>query len=115
MLGYAIGLYLMEFVGYRIIGLYGLTEKYEYIQHRYRQYDAWAVGIAGFTPIPYKAFTITAGAFEINFLVFVAASVISRSARFFLVAYLIHRYGETVKVFIDRYFNLLTIAFIALL
>jgi len=115
MLGYAIGLYLMEFVGYRIIGLYGLTEKYEYIQHLYRTYDAWAVGIAGFTPIPYKAFTITAGAFEINFLVFVLASVVSRSARFFIVAALIYKYGEPIRGFIDRYFNVLTLAFVALM
>lgn len=109
--GYAIGLYFMEGVGYNIIKLYGLTDRYLYIQQLYRQYDAWAVGIAGFTPIPYKLFTISAGAFGINLSVFVIASVVSRSARFFIVAALIYKYGERIRAFIDRYFNLITIAF----
>ncbi len=115
MLGYGIGLYFMEFVGHNIIALYGLADKFEYIQELYRNYDAWAVGIAGFTPIPYKAFTITAGAFKINFLVFIGASLVSRSLRFFIIAFLIHRYGSPIKSFIDRYFNILTIVFILLL
>jgi membrane protein YqaA with SNARE-associated domain len=55
-----------------------------YIETLYNTYDAWAVGIAGFTPIPYKVFTIAAGMFKINFTVFVLASMVSRSARFFL-------------------------------
>jgi membrane protein YqaA with SNARE-associated domain len=115
MLGYGIGLYFMEFVGYNIINFYGLTEKYDYIRTLYIDYDAWAVGIAGFTPIPYKVFTITAGAFEINFLVFVAASLVSRSLRFFIVALLIYKYGSPIKGFIDKYFNILTVAFVVLL
>ncbi len=115
MLGYGIGFYFMEFIGYNIIALYGLADKFEYIQELYRQYDAWAVGIAGFTPIPYKAFTITAGAFKINFLVFIGASLVSRSLRFFIIAFLIYRYGSPIKRFIDRYFNVLTVAFILLL
>jgi membrane protein YqaA with SNARE-associated domain len=80
---------------------------------------AWAVGIAGFTPIPYKVFTISAGFFEMPFAVFVAASAISRSLRFFVVAGLIgmlyKRYGDRIKTFIDRYFNFLAVAFVVLL
>ena len=113
--GYLIGLYLMEIVGYNIVKFYGLTGKFEYIQTLYRQYDAWAVGIAGFTPIPYKAFTITAGAFRIDFLVFILASIVSRSARFFIVAFLIRRFGSPIKNFIDKYFNILTMLFTAAL
>jgi membrane protein YqaA with SNARE-associated domain len=113
--GYLIGLYLMEALGYNIINFYGLTEKYHYIQQLYREYDALAVGVAGFTPIPYKVFTIAAGAFEINFWVFLLASAVSRSARFFLLGGIIYIYGEEIKVFIDRYFNLLTIIFAVLL
>lgn len=105
----------MEIAGNRIIELYGLSEKFAYIQTMYRNYDAWAVGIAGFTPIPYKAFTITAGAFGISFPVFVLASVVSRSARFFIVAALIYRYGGRIKGFIDRYLNIITIVFTVLL
>jgi membrane protein DedA with SNARE-associated domain len=79
------------------------------------KYDAWAIGIAGFTPIPYKVFTISAGAFEINFSVFVFASLISRSARFFLVGSLIRIFGAQIQSFIDRYFDLLAVAFTVLL
>ncbi len=109
--GYLIGLYFMEAVGYNIISFYGLTDSFFHIQQLYRQYDAIAVGIAGFTPIPYKVFTIAAGAFEINFWVFVLASLVSRSARFFLLGGIIYFYGEGIREFIDRYFNILTIIF----
>ncbi len=113
--GYGIGLYFMEFVGTHIIDLYGLTDKYAYIQELYRHYDAWAVAIAGFTPIPYKVFTITAGAFRINFFVFIAASFVSRSARFFIIALLIRKYGEPIRLFIDKYFNILTLALVIII
>jgi len=110
--GYLIGLQLMASVGDPIVRFYGLAEKYEYIQMLYAQYDAWAVGIAGFTPIPYKVFTITAGAFRINFIVFLIASAVSRSARFFLVGGLIYVLGPRIQSFIERYFNVLAIAFV---
>jgi membrane protein YqaA with SNARE-associated domain len=109
--GYLIGLYFMEAVGYNIISFYGLTDSFLHIQQLYRQYDAIAVGIAGFTPIPYKVFTIAAGAFEINFWVFILASLVSRSLRFFLLGGIIYFYGEGIREFIDRYFNILTIIF----
>ena len=113
--GYFIGLEFIDTVGMHILTLYGATEKYEYIRDLYVKYDAWAVGIAGFTPIPYKVFTIAAGAFKIDFLVFVLASLAGRAGRFFLVAFLIYRFGPPIKVFIDKYFNILTIVFFALL
>ena len=114
-LGYLIGWQFMITVGEKIIQLYGLTHKMQYIKDLYIQYDAWAIGIAGFTPIPYKVFTISAGAFDINFTVFVIASVISRAARFFLVGGLIYIFGPKIKAFIDKYFNMLAIAFVVLL
>ena len=114
-LGYLIGWQFMITVGEKIIQLYGLTHKMQYIKELYMQYDAWAIGIAGFTPIPYKVFTISAGAFDINFTVFVIASAISRAARFFLVAWLIYLFGPKIKTFIDKYFNILAITFVVLL
>lgn len=79
----------------------------------------WAVAIAGFTPIPYKVFTIASGFFEMNFPVFVLASAISRSLRFFIVAGLIgmlyKKFGNRVEKWIDKYFNWLAIAFAVLL
>jgi len=114
-LGYMIGFQFMELAGLRIIHFYGLTEKYTYIGELYNHYNAWAVMIAGFTPLPYKIFTIAGGAFEINFTVFLVASALSRSARFFIVAWLIYRFGERIRSFIDKYFNLMTVVFTVLL
>ncbi len=114
-LGYLIGWQFMASVGSRIVNFYGLTDKVAYIETLYNTYDAWAVGIAGFTPIPYKVFTIAAGMFKINFTVFVLASMVSRSARFFLVGGLIYLFGPRIQRFIDRYFNLLAVTFTVLL
>ena len=85
------------------------------VQALYAEHDFWVVFAAGFTPIPYKVITIAAGVFLINFPVFVLASIIGRSARFFLVAGLIRRYGPGIRSFVDRYFNLLSLLFLLLL
>ena len=88
---------------------------FERVQGLFAEYDFWVVFTAGFTPIPYKVITIGSGVFNINLPVFLVASVISRSLRFFLVAWLLHRYGSGMREFIDRYFNLLSIIFVLLL
>ena len=113
--GYLIGYEFMGLVGDRIIAAYGLTEAYRQVGEMYNRWNAIAVAIAGFTPIPYKLFTIAGGAFRINFPVFIIASLLSRAARFYLVGLLIYHYGEAIKSFIDRYFNLLALLFAALL
>jgi len=113
--GYLIGWQFMAGVGRKIIEFYGLVDKVDYIRTLYNTYDAWAIGIAGFTPIPYKVFTITAGLFEINFAVFLLASSLSRSARFFLVAGLIYLFGPRIQRFIEKYFDILAVAFTILL
>ena len=105
----------METIGNKIILFYDFGDKFNYIKVLYQNYDAWAVGVAGFTPIPYKVFTISAGAFRINFPVFLFASLVSRSARFFLVGGLIYRFGPRIQSFIEKYFNILAIAFTVLL
>ena len=114
-LGYAIGLLFFSVVGEPILRFYGYTEQFEFVQSLYARYDVWFVGAAGFTPIPYKVFTIAAGAFDMDLLRFVVVSALSRGARFFLVAALIFRFGSPIKTFIDKYFNLLTFLFIILL
>lgn len=85
------------------------------VHDAFQRHEAWAVAIAGFTPVPYKVFTIGAGVFYVNFKVFVLASALGRGARFFLVAGLLAVYGDPVRVFIERYFEALTVAFVALL
>lgn len=113
--GYLIGWQFMAGIGEKIISFYGLSAKVEYIGALYQEYDAWAIGIAGFTPIPYKVFTISAGMFHINFPVFIFASIVSRSARFFLVGGLIYIFGPQIQAFIEKYFNILAVAFTILL
>ena len=94
----------------------GFSEQIFYsIQEQYNQWNFWIIFTAGFTPIPYKVFTITAGAFSISFPMFVIASIVSRSARFFLVAGLIRLFGDPIREFIDKYFNLLAILFTILI
>lgn len=114
-IGYGLGLGFMDTVGFRILEWYGLTDQYEVVQNLYQQYDALAVAAAAFTPLPYKLFTITAGAFKINFITFILVSIAARSARFFLVAGFIYRFGAPVRKFIEHYFNLLATLFFLLL
>lgn len=125
----SVGSLLGGMLGYYIgFGLWGLTsqffftyvpgfthETFDKVQQLYVQYDFLIVFTAGFTFIPYKIFTISSGVFGINFLGFFVASLISRSARFFLIAGLIWRFGAPIKRFIDKYFNLLATLFVILL
>jgi membrane protein YqaA with SNARE-associated domain len=90
-------------------------EAFAAVQDLYNRYDFWAVFLAGLTPIPYKVFTLSSGIFGISFPVFLLASVLSRGLRFFVVAGLIYRFGPPISRFIDRYFNLLTWVFGALI
>lgn len=114
-IGYFIGLEFYELAGRPIIEFYSIQNGYEQVRQLYHDWDSIAVVIAGFTPIPYKVFTIAAGAFEINFFTFLLASAVGRGARFFLVAALIRWIGPGIKDLIDRYFNLCTIIFAILL
>ena len=91
------------------------AKSFEGVQELYRKWDFWVVFTAGFTPIPYKIFTICGGVFQIDFPMFVLASAVSRSARFFLVAGLLRIWGEPVRGFIDRRLGLVSIAAISLL
>jgi membrane protein YqaA with SNARE-associated domain len=114
-LGYSLGFWFMDSVGMPIVDWYGLSGKYEMVQQYFKEYDVWIVGTAGFTPIPYKLFTITAGFVKSNFFTFMLVSLVARSARFFLVATLVWKFGPQIKGFIERYFNILSIAFVVLL
>lgn len=90
-------------------------EVYFNVKELYDRYDFWVIFTAGFTPLPYKLITITAGVFDINFWMFILASVVSRGLRFFVVGWLIWRFGAPIKSFIDKYFNLIAVAFTVLL
>ena len=109
--GYGIGYYGGRPLVYKLFP----DKRVRAVERYYDRYNAWAIGIAGLTPLPYKIFTISGGACAINFKVFVVASVISRSLRFFAVAGLIYFFGEPIQAFIEKYLDLLSIAFVVLL
>lgn len=115
MFGYYIGLALMDIIGWRIIDFYNARALFTELFKTFNEYNFWAVLIAAITPIPYKVFTISAGAANANFAVFMIASIIGRSIRFFSVGALIFIFGERIKNFIDKYFNWLSIVFVVLL
>lgn len=117
MFGYWIGHALWEGVsGFFFARVPGVTpHSFEMVQSLYNKYDFWAVFLAGFTPLPYKVFTLASGVFAISFPIFVIASTISRGARFFILAGLVHWKGPEIKGFIDRHFNRLAWAFAVLL
>ncbi len=115
MLGYLIGIALMDVIGWKIIDFYNARELFTQLFSKFNEYNFWAVLIAAITPIPYKVFTIAAGAANATFWVFMVASIIGRSLRFFAVGALIYIFGERIKNFIDKYFNWLSILFMVLL
>jgi len=115
--GYFIGMKIWEYTSnFFFTYVPGFTpEVFNHVKDLYGDNAFWAVFVSGFTPIPYKIFTIAAGVCKISFIVFLASSVLGRGLRFFLVGGLIRIFGEPVKKFINKYFNLLTILFAVLL
>ncbi len=91
------------------------VDSFKRVEELYNTYNFWIVFTAGFTPIPYKLITISAGVFNIDFVMFLVASVVARGARFFMVSGLIWKFGTPIKGFIEKYFNLLALAFTVLL
>lgn len=116
--GYGIGKSLWHLVDsffFRYLAIFSFTpENFAWVQQRYQANAFLAVFTSGFTPIPYKVFTIAAGVFEISLVVFILASLLGRAGRFFLVAMLLRWMGPRVLPFIERYLGWLTLAFVAL-
>ncbi len=105
-LGYFIGLGLYDSVGAWLFQLYGLAEGAETFRHAYADYGHWVILLKGLTPIPYKLVTITSGFAGYHLGWFIALSILTRGARFFLVALLMSQFGPRIKAIIDNNFNL---------
>ena len=115
LVGYMIGYLFFNSLGSILINFYNLSDSVNDFKEYYLLYGVWIVIIAGFTPFPFKVITITSGLFNLNIFVFVICSLISRGARFYLLSLLINIYGERIKEFINKYFNLLTIIILILI
>jgi membrane protein YqaA with SNARE-associated domain len=115
MLGYYIGYGAFETIGKPVLEFYGKDAYFDEFKQTYNQYGAWAVLIAGVTPFPYKVITILSGATALSLPVFIAASVVARALRFFVVAALLWKFGEPIRDFIEKRLGLMFILFVALL
>jgi membrane protein YqaA with SNARE-associated domain len=102
LLGYFIGSALYASVGQWLIGLYGYGDKMEAFREAYAHYGAWIILLKGLTPIPYKIVTITSGFAGFNIGLFIIMSVISRGMRFYLLAFLLNRYGDRARGTIEQ-------------
>ena len=113
--GYGIGYGLFEEIGRPIVEFYGYGEQFQTFRDAYNEWGAWIVAGAGFTPFPYKVITIASGVTGLDLTTFTIASVLSRGARFFLVATLLWYFGPPIRAFVEKNLAVLTVVFFVLL
>ena len=113
--GYGIGYYLYETIGVAIVEFYGYAAKFETFQQWYDEFGLMIVFAAGLTPLPYKVFTISSGVASLEIWSFIGGSAVSRGLRFFFVAGLLWHYGDPIRIFIEKYLNILAVLFTVLL
>ncbi len=115
LLGYAIGFYAYQLIGLPIIEFYQAETAFSAFTELYQEWGIWVILITAITFLPYKVATIASGVVGFPLLPFILTSLVGRGARFFLVAGLLYFFGAPIKIFIEKYFNILSIAFIGLL
>tara|TARA_S200000501_G_scaffold111522_1_gene104916 strand:- start:231 stop:785 length:555 start_codon:yes stop_codon:yes gene_type:complete len=113
-LGYGIGMFAFDAIGRPILDMYHALAKFEEMRGLYNEHGALIVFSAGFSPIPYKVFTIASGVADMNIITFTIASIFGRGARFFLVAALLWKFGDPIKTFVEGNLAILTFAFVIL-
>jgi membrane protein YqaA with SNARE-associated domain len=113
--GYVIGYYLFGYLGEPILKLYGYGQKYQDAADLFNAWGPWILIAKGWTPFPYKVLTIAAGAFKMNLVAFILASIVARAMRFYLVAGLLFWFGPPIREFIERRLSLVTTVFLVLL
>ena len=112
---YFIGMYLFESIGMYILNLYDLNEAFSNFSDQVSEFGFLYVFIGGFTPVPFKIVTLSSGFIGINFLIFITASIISRSVRFFLIGYIIWKFGEDIMKSFENRLNTYLILFLIFL
>ena len=115
MLGYAIGYFLYDSVGVWLINLYGMHDAAAEFRTWYAEWGAAIILVKGMTPIPFKLVTIASGLAQFNVGLFLVTAAITRAGRFFLIAWLLKRFGEPIREFIERRLNLIGTSFLVLL
>lgn len=115
LLGYAIGAFLFDLIGQPILKLYNAEQSFARIQDWYDTWGGWGVLFAAITPFPYKVLTIFSGFAGLDLVTFIAVSVVGRGFRFFLVTWLLNRFGAPIRTFIEKNLGLLFTVFMVLL
>ena len=113
--GYAIGVFFFDLIARQILTFYGYMHQFDVFKDYYHEWGAWIVFGAGITPFPYKVITIASGVVHLDFAVFMLASVVARGMRFYLVAWLLKKYGEPMKDYIEKNLGMLSVLFLLLL
>lgn len=113
--GYIIGAGFFDLIAKPILEMYNALEQFQEFEDYYHKFGAWIVFAAGLTPFPYKIITIASGAVHLDLMVFTVASVLARGMRFFFVAWLLKKYGEPMKIFIEKNLGWLSVLFLILL
>lgn len=113
--GYYIGVAFFENIGRSIVNFYHFQEFVDIVGNKYSQNAFLAIFTAAFTPIPYKVFTIAAGVFKISLQDLIIASILGRGGRFFLVAVALRIFGKKISSVIEKYFDILSLFFMALI
>lgn len=113
--GYAIGYFLFETLGQKILEIYGAADKFSDMQRRYDEYGGWIILAKGLTPFPFKILTILSGVMKMNLHIFVLSSIAARAMRFYLVAGLLWKFGAPIQAFIEKYLGFVTLAFLLVL
>ena len=111
--GYYIGVYAIVQIG-PILANLGYESKIELLKSYFETYDIWIILIAGFSPMPYKLFTITAGIVGMSIFPFIAFSLISRGARYLLIAFLVRKFGKRCDAWLNKYIDRLGYALIVI-
>lgn len=113
--GYAIGYYAFDAIGREIVEFYGMADKFGALKVKYDEYGGWIILAKGMTPLPFKILTILSGVMQLSLPVFILSSIGARAMRFYLVAGLLWKFGEPIRLFIEKYLGLVTFAFLVLL
>jgi membrane protein YqaA with SNARE-associated domain len=109
-LGYYLGYFFYDTIGAKVISLYGYQDSFlEFTNSITKEMEFWFVFFYAFTPFPYKLLTIGSGFVQFNFWIFIVGSFISRAIRFLTISFLIWKFGESIKNFIEKYLNILTL------
>ena len=113
--GYFIGFYLFDTVGVSVLEFYGISEQFNHFKEIYLEWGILIVLVAGITPIPYKIVTIASGLMAMNIFMFILASIVARTVRFFIEAIVVHCFGAAAKKFIDKHLEWVAVGFTCVL